>query len=125
MGCQDQYLPGIQQVDVVVSGVSVPITFPTTTVAKTQTANGTVVLVANTDLIVSPTSTTRRFVQITNISGSVIYVALGAAATSGKQPIPNNYTYTIDVNTIGEINQQDVHLLSVAGAATGVTVYSE
>ena len=102
----------------------VPIIFPTTLVAKVQTTNTSAALAVG-DNVVLAANVNRRFAQIVNVSGTTQFIAFGLGPASVSTiPLPNNGVFTIDANTIGEINQQEVHVFSIGGAAS-VQVYEE
>lgn len=123
MAACDKVTKWIQRVTVVGGGGAVPIIFPTTLVAKTQGTNTTVPLAAGDNTVLAANAN-RKFAQIVNITGTVMYIAFGAAATANSMPLPDNGIFTIEPDTIGEINQQAVHIYS-AGISTGPQVYEE
>ena len=101
----------------------IPIVFPTTLLPKVQTTNTTVPLAAGDNTVLAANAN-RKFAQIINNTGTIMYIAFGAAAATTSVPLPNGGIFTIDANTIGEINQQAVHVYS-DGISTGPQVYEE
>jgi len=101
----------------------VPIIFPTTLIAKTQGTNTSMPLAAGNNVVLAANAN-RKFAQIVNVSGTVQYIAFGNLASTASVPLPNNGVFTIEPDTIGEINQQSVNIWSVAGAVS-LQVYEE
>lgn len=125
MASCDTYTKWIQRVSIVAGGGSVPIVFPTTAIAKTQTTNTTQAVAATTDVAVLAANANRKFAQIVNLSGTTMYIAFGAAAVGNSLPLPSGGVFTIDVNTLGQINQQAVHVYNASGGSLNVQVYEE
>ena len=107
------------------AAVPVPIVFPTTLVAKTQGTNATATAILGADTIVLAANANRKFAQIVNTSGSAAMIAFGAAATALSVAFPNNGVFTLEPDTIGEINQQAVHVWNPTGSNIPITVYEE
>lgn len=107
------------------SGSSISIVFPTTLLPKTQSTNTTQAVAGTTDVIVLPANANRKFAQIVNISGTTMYIAFGAAAVANSLPLQSGGTFIIDANTIGEINQQAVHVYNASGGSLNIQVYEE
>lgn len=125
MAACDQVTKYIQRVMGTGSGGAVAITFPTSTIPKTQGTNTQVSVANATSTVVLSANPSRRFAQIINVSGSTFFLAFGAAASASSLPIPNNSVFTIDINTIGEINRQDVRAFQNSGAPLNISVYEE
>lgn len=123
MAACDKVTKWIQRVSIVAGGGGVPIIFPTTLVAKTQGTNGTIPLAAGDNTVLAANAN-RKFAQIINNSDTIMYIAFGAAASAASVPLPQGGIFTIEPDTIGEINQQAVHVFSV-GISTGPQVYEE
>lgn len=122
MSKQTQFHVFIDNAAVVVAG-PIAITFPTTLIAKTQGTNASVALGVG-DTIVLAANAARKFAQIVNVSGTLQFIAFGAVGSALTIPLPNNGVYTLEPDTIGEINQQAVHVFSIAGGVS-VQVYEE
>lgn len=101
------------------------ITFPTTLLAKTQGTNASATAINAADTIVLAANANRKFAQIQNQSGVTLQIAFGNAATSLSFALPSGGVFTIDANTIGEINQEAVHIRNDSGANRTVMVYEE
>lgn len=104
---------------------SVAITFPTTTVAKTQQNNVQVALAAGASTQVLAANANRKFLQVVNLSGATLYIAFGAAAAVTSFPVPNGGVFTQDISTLGSINQQVVNMWNPTGGPLNVNAYEE
>lgn len=122
MGCQDQYLPGIQQVDIAASSGSVPIVFPTTTIALVENFNGQVSVAngASTTLLLA--KTTRKAVTITNLSGTTMFLAFGSAASLTTQPIPSGTAFNLPIDPQGNMFQGIISAFQASGGALNINV---
>lgn len=103
----------------------VPIIFPTTTVAKTQTTNGQVVIGPGAAATVLAANANRKFAQVVNVTGANFNVAMGIAAAATNLVVPNNGTWNADINTLGEMNQQAISVFNPGAAPITVYVYEE
>jgi ABC-type phosphate/phosphonate transport system substrate-binding protein len=123
MAACDKTTKWIQRVLITSGGGGVPIVFPTTLIAKTQGTNTLVPLAAGDNTVLAANAN-RKFAQIANFSGTTQYIAFGAAASTSSLALPSGSIFTIEPDTIGEINQQAVHVWSVAGGVN-LSVYEE
>ena len=122
MATCDQISKYIQRVQGTGSGGAVPIVFPTSLVAVTETTNAQVSCGAGAATTVLAANAARKFAQIVNNSGSLLRIRLGGAAVATSLDFPSGSVYKIEPDTIGEINQQLVSVFNPTGGALDVTV---
>lgn len=115
----------VQRVEFASGGVPVSIAFPTVLIAKNAITNAIVSVGATSDAEVLPTNANRKFAQIVNNSGVLLHIRLGAAAAATHMVFPTGSVFTIEPDTIGEINQQSVHVYNPSGGPEDVSVYEE
>lgn len=115
----------VQRVEFASGGTPIEILFPTTLIAKNQLNNGMTSIGAGANVEVLAANATRKFAQIVNNSGTTLHIRLGAAADATRMELPDGAVFTIEPNTIGEINQQSVNVFNPSGGAESVSVYEE